>query len=372
MEIKSKRLGIAILLLLLTMGVATFITMHIAQNNSDEYAEEQWYFDSVEESAETYVIERIQKDNDIFITKINDARIKGHAPNPVDTTIAVIDTIVDWSHADLHGVSWTNADENPNDGRDNDKNGYIDDVFGYDFMNEKGITTLTPNSPGAHGTAIAGIIASNMTNGRGIAGMVGNAHIKVMNLAVLDPITTEGSVDHLIEAIRYAERNGAKICNISSNYPMDDSELYDTIQHSKMLFVVSAGNRPTLGVSIDKVVSIPASYNFDNVITVGSYSKNHRIMRQANFGQNTVDVIAPGDEILAPIPGNEYAYFSGTSISTSIVTGLAALLDQAKEDATSVQLRNQVISLTVKKDELENKIKDGAILDLAVLRLNNP
>jgi subtilisin family serine protease len=372
LEIKNNRLKTTILLLLLLVGVATFITMHNVQNDSDEYAEEQWYFDGIEESAETYVIERIQEDNVTLITRINDARENGQSSNPEDTIVAVIDTIVDWSHEDINGVSWSNADEVPNDGKDNDNNGYVDDVFGYDFLNGKGIATLTPNSPGAHGTAIAGLIASNMKNDIGIAGIVGNAHIKLMNLAVLDPITSEGSVDNLVGAIRYAECNGAKICNISSNYPMDDINLRDTIQRSKMLFIVSAGNRPTLGLSLDKVVNIPANYNSSNVITVSSYTKEYRIVRQANFGQNTVDVLAPGDEILAPIPGDEYAYFSGTSISTPIVTALAALLDQAVKGETAVELRNQVLSLTVKRDEFDNKIKDGATLNLAVLSLNKP
>jgi subtilisin family serine protease len=320
-----------------------FAVMIVFTNDSDEYSGEQWYLHdhATSKSNQKGGIYNVET-----IAGIKDVRAGTKSEKGADTVVAVIDTMM------------------PNDDIDNDKNGYIDDCFGYNFLNEKGVTTLKPTKPGAHGTAIAGVICAKLHNKKGIEGITGNAHVTIMNLVVLDSYTTEGNLESLIAAIEYAETNGASICNISSNYEKASDELLKTIQQSQMLFVVSAGNRPTLGVSIDEVVNIPAMYNFQNVITVSAFTQEQRILRQANYGPNTVDIVAPGDEILAPIPGNQYAYFSGSSISTPMVTGIAALLDQNTTKITAPELKAQILSIVSHNDDYEFKIKDGAYLQL--------
>lgn len=344
---------------------AGFTITALSPNDSDKYINEQWYLKSKNESLDKVLNAKNCRQNKELISSIAHIR-KGNQPlKKEETVVAVIDTLVDWSHEDLNGKSWINPKEIPNDSRDNDKNGYVDDYYGYDFLKMQGISTLKSKNPGSHGTAITGIICSNMNNKVGIAGITGGANVKVMNLVVLDSITTQGNVSNLITAIKYAEDNGAKLCNISSNYSEDSAELMETIKQSEMLFIVSAGNRPTLGVSLDKVVNVPSNYNLDNVLTVSAYTKDYRILRQANYGPKTVDILAPGDEILAPLTDDQYGYFSGTSIATPIVTGIAALLDQNTVEISASDLKKQILSLASYNDEYKTKIKGGAFLQLS-------
>jgi len=356
---KNRKMRTLTFVLLTITCIAAFATIIALTNDSDEYFSEQWYF---HENKASKSDQKGDLYNSEVIAGIKDVRAGTKSEKGEDTVVAVIDTLVDWSHEDWGGNAWKNQDEMPNDDIDNDKNGYIDDCFGYNFLVGKGITRLKPTNPGAHGTAIAGVICAKLHNKKGIEGITGNAHVTIMNLVVLDPYTTEGNLESLIAAIEYAETNGASICNISSNYERTSAELSKTIQQSQMLFVVSAGNRSTLGVSIDEVVNIPAMYNFQNVITVSAFTQEQRILRQANYGPNTVDIVAPGDEILAPIPGNQYAYFSGSSISTPMVTGLAALLDQCANGISAQKLKIQVLSMASTDADFENKIKGGAFL----------
>jgi len=362
---KSKTKTTAYVLCAMTiLCLAGLALVAYSPTDSDKYINEQWYLSTNNENSEKFANNKNSQKNIKLISGINHIR-KGNQPRKSeDTVVAVIDTQVDWSHEDLMGKAWKNVKEIPNDHIDNDDNGYIDDSYGYNYLDGKGISSLESSNSGAHGTAITGLICANASNGVGIAGLTGKAHVKVMNLVVLDSVTTEGSVSNLIKAIRYAEKNGAKICNISANYTETNEELFDVIHQSTMLFVVSAGNRPTLGLSIDEVANIPAMYNFDNVLTVSALTQECRILRQANYGMKTVDILAPGDEMLAPLPENQYAYFSGTSIATPIVASLAALLDQNAENISASDLKKQILALASHNDDFKFKIKDGAYLRL--------
>ena len=127
-------------------------------------------------------------------------------------TVAVIDTGVDISHPDLQGSIWVNEDEIPGDGIDNDGNGYVDDVNGWNFVsNSNEICTGEEDSHGTHG---AGTIAATWNNG-GIAGITDNTHVKLMVLKALGGSDGKGSPESVIEAMKYAEANGADICNLS-------------------------------------------------------------------------------------------------------------------------------------------------------------
>ena len=133
--------------------------------------------------------------------------------------------------------------------------------------------------------------------------------------------------DGMIAAIRYAEANGASICNLSFCSGVYSQELADTIQNSGMLFVVAAGNGDEngIGLNIDQIPAYPASLPFPNVITVSNLMFDGNLDTSSNFGPESADIAAPGSYIVSTIPGG-YGFLSGTSMSAPMVTGAAALL----------------------------------------------
>lgn len=158
-----------------------------------------------------------------------------------EVVIALIDTGVDSSHEDRQDILWTNENEIPGNGTDDDGNGYVDDVNGWNFYNSNN-RIYASASDDSHGTHAAGTIAASGDNGIGIAGIVQNENVKLMVLKVLGGSDGGGTTASIIEAIRYAQANGAAICNLSLGSSFNDRALYQAMAASSMLFVAAAGN----------------------------------------------------------------------------------------------------------------------------------
>ena len=276
-----------------------------------------------------------------------------------DVVVALVDTGIDYTHADLEGRIWVNEDEIPGNGVDDDGNGYIDDVYGWNFYS--GSNQVYTGSEDSHGTHGAGTIAAHADNGIGIAGIVRSDHVKVMAVKALGGWDGSGSTASIIRAIQYAEANGARICNLSLGSSRNDPALYRTIAASDMLFVVAAGND---GADLELAPSYPASYHLDNLITVANLRYDGNLDPTSSYGASSVDLAAPGTHILSTTPGNSYSYMTGTSMAAPMVSAAAAMLCSQFPDATLADVKDILLSSVQKLDSLTGLTATGGMLDL--------
>ena len=276
--------------------------------------------------------------------------------------VALIDTGVDITHPELSGSIWTNTGEFPGDGIDNDGNGYIDDVYGWNFYdNNAQVFTGTDDN---HGTHSAGTIAA-ARNGVGTVGICDSAYVKIMVIKTLGTSSGVGTVSNVVKAIRYAQANGASICNLSFGTMKYSEELYQAIKDSGMLFIVAAGNGDASGngYSIDEQPMYPASFELDNIISVANLRFDGQLDRASNYGVRSVDLAAPGNYILSTITGNDYAYMSGTSMAAPMVTGTAAMLYSYDASLSLMDVRNRILQSARPIESLSGKVATGGMLD---------
>ena len=264
----------------------------------------------------------------------------------------------------------------PEDGIDNDMNGYTDDYYGYDFCNDKGYFCEDHEqiNENGHGTMCAGIIAAS-DDKNGISGVASCIDVKIMSLKVLDSqneINT-GKSENLIKAIEYAEQMGADICNLSLSFSEYFEELEDVMKNSRMLFVVSAGNGSGRGLLIDEVPSYPAGYNMDNLLTVANLNYNGKLNKSSNYGKESVDIAAPGTCIYTTFVNNEYRFGSGTSMAAAVVSGVAAVIKASYKNITATEIKEKIMTSVNKTDELSEKTVSGGYLNgyLALKEANN-
>lgn len=290
------------------------------------------------------------------------------------TIIAVLDTGMDLNHEDLDARLWTNPGETASNSRDDDGNGYIDDVNGWDFVNNDNNpdddSLGTSTSLNNHGTHICGIIAAETDNLTGVAGV--NWDARLMVLKVLDA-NGNGTVGDIISAIEYAADKGVKIVNASWGLTSYSQSLYDMIEssgNSGVLIVTAAGN--------EGGVEYPALFRLDNIISVTATDLNDGL---ADFGTATaaavgaedVDLGAPGEVIYSTFimndgPSSESYYWKdGTSQSAAFVSGTAGLLlsDDATRTAGKIKARilNSVDSVT--DADISTKTTSGGRLNAA-------
>ncbi len=236
-----------------------------------------------------------------------------------DIIVGVIDTGVDYEHADLKANMWTNPNEIPNNGTDDDNNGYVDDVRGWDFINNDN----DPMDDNEHGSHCSGTIGAVGNNAIGVAGV--NWTVRIMPLKFLGA-NGSGSSSDAIKAIIYGADNGANVLSNSWGGGGFSQALLDAINYANskgVLFVVAAGNESN---DNDQSPTYPANYAADNLIAVGASTDNDDIAGFSNYGAATVQLAAPGEEILSTTPMDRYAYLSGTSMATPHVAGAAALI----------------------------------------------
>lgn len=256
--------------------------------------------------------------------------------------VGVIDTGADLRHPDLMAMLWTNPGEVPGNGADDDGNGYADDVHGWDFAG----SDADPTDEDGHGTHVAGTVGASSDNATGVAGVASNG--RLMILRFLDE--SGGSTSDVVEAILYGVGNGARVLNAGWGGGPFDPALYDAIVTAHdygVVFVAAAGNDHG---DNDDTPNYPSSYDVENVVSVAASTAWRDLADFSNWGAQSVDVAAPGDEIIStnPVYGasgvpetayqiampSEFAAYrpwSGTSMATPAVAAAAAIVFGAGE-----------------------------------------
>ncbi len=269
----------------------------------------------------------------------------------VDKTplVAIIDTGIDFEHRDLKNQIAYNQNEVPNNGLDDDQNGYIDDYIGWNSLNNNPI----PMDDHSHGTAIAGIINAQSNNQFGMIGLISKP--RIIPIRFMSP--EGGRTDSAIKAIDYAASRGAKIINISWGGSKKSEPLFEIMQRCQekgILFVIAAGNE---GSNNDLTPTYPANFELNNTLVVGAIDWRNSPTNFSNYGKKSVHLFAPGESILSSRLNHSFGYFSGTSFAAPIVSGAVALMWSLNEKWSVKEIK----SFTLQNCKINNELLDKSL-----------
>jgi subtilisin family serine protease len=288
------------------------------------------------------------------LTKIDASQAWNVSTGSQSVVVAVIDTGVDYTDPDLAANIWTNS----NAGKD----GFTGDIHGYNFVDNDS----NPMDDNGHGTHVAGILGAVGNNGQGVVGV--NWSVSIMPLKFLNSDGT-GYLSDAIRAINYVtmERTqfgvNVRVINASWGGSESSTALQSAIQaanNAGILFVTAAGNN---AANNDTGAQYPANYTTPNVISVAASDQNDRLASFSNYGAASVDLAAPGVSIYSTLPGNKFATYSGTSMATPYVSGVAALCWAADPSATVAEVRNALLQGVDPLAAMSGKVASGGRLD---------
>jgi subtilisin family serine protease len=278
--------------------------------------------------------------------------------------IGVIDTGVDYNHPDLAANVWTNPGEIPGNSVDDDGNGYVDDVHGYDFANNDG----DPFDDNGHGSHCSGTIAGVGNNNVGVTGVNWNA--KIIGIKFLSA-SGSGSTAGAISGVQYAIAVGCRLTSNSWGGGGFSQALLDAINAAGaagQLFIAAAGNS---SANTDVSPHYPSSYDSPYIIAVAATDHNDNLASFSNFGATTVDLAAPGVAILSCQPGGGYQLLSGTSMATPHVAGVAGLAMGRFPAASNLFIKQLILNGADPRPQLAGKVLTGARLN-AFLAIADP
>ena len=278
-------------------------------------------------------------------------------PGSKDIVIAVVDTGVDYKHEDLKGNMWKNTAElNGRRGVDDDGNGFVDDIYGYNFS--KG--NSNPMDDNKHGTHVSGIIGAEH-NSVGVAGVVKNATI--MAVKFMDR-KGRGDLAKALQATKYAVENGAQVINNSWGSLGHSQILEDYMSAAAkkgVIFVAAAGNNYK---NLDESPLYPAAFRIPNQITVAALNPENRMTGFSCYGRETVHLAAPGRNIISTAPKNKYLVLSGTSMSAPFVAGAIALYKAKHPTASVKEIKTKIIDSAVYVPHFSGKTYSEGRLDM--------
>jgi subtilisin family serine protease len=284
------------------------------------------------------------------------------------STVAVIDTGIQLNHPDLAGNLWTNPGEIAGNGIDDDSNGFVDDIHGWDFINND----ADPNDDAGHGTHVAGTIGAVGDNALGVTGV--SWETALMALKACDA-ANRCPVAATIAALDYAVANGAEISNNSyggcCGQISVERQAIEAAEVAGHLFVASAGNENDNNDD-PAVANYPSSYPLDNIVAVAASGMSDGKASFSSYGLETVDLAAPGTQILSTYLGSAYAWASGTSMSAPAVAGTAALIRSRRPDWQYPEIADQIIYESRPAGAWSGLTATGAILDARAALLFAP
>ena len=271
--------------------------------------------------------------------------------------VAVIDTGVDWDHPDLAANIWSNPGEVAGNGVDDDGNGYVDDVRGWDFYD----TDNNPDDADGHGSHCAGTVGAVGNNGVGVAGV--NWRCKIVPLRFLGP--QGGFTSDAVLAVSYCTTNGIRVSNNSWGGGGFSQALFDAIQGTQAVghvFCAAAGNS---GTNNDSSAHYPSNYDLPNVLSVAATDNRDGLASFSNYGATSVDLAAPGVDIASTYAAAGYVYLSGTSMATPHVAGVATLLLGYDPGLTWQQAIDRLLSTVRPVSSLAGITATGGVVNAA-------
>ncbi len=328
--------------------------LHAATTPSDPLFGQQWGLENVGQTGGT-------AGADIKATAAWDVTTDAR-----DIVIAVIDSGVNYVHEDLSANIFVNPGETPSNNVDDDGNGFVDDVFGWDFF----FGDNTPLDDNGHGSHVAGTLGAVGDNGIGVAGIAWR--VKILPLKFLG-IDGSGSTGAAVDAIDYAVNIGADIINASFGGSGGGLALAEAVQRAEDagVFIVAAAGNGSIPTNIDASPFFPASYPNNNIITVAASDHDDDLWGFSNYGPVSVDLAAPGVNILSTWIGNEYAFLNGTSQAAPLVSGTLALMLQRFPDISVGDARELLLSNVDRQPTMTGLIATGGRLN-AFLPVSDP
>lgn len=271
--------------------------------------------------------------------------------------IAVIDTGVDYNHPDLKENIWVNEKEaNGKPGVDDDNDGFIDDIHGYDFANNTG----DPIDQNGHGTHCAGTIGAIHNNKLGISGVM--SEVTIVPLKFLGADGT-GSLENAVKAIDYATAMNVDIISNSWGGGDYSQTLFDAIKRASdkgIIFTAAAGNSST---NNDEAPSYPASYKIPNIVSVAALTSQNELADYSSYGKSSVHIAAPGNSILSTYKDGGYETLSGTSMATPYVSGVLGLLLSKEGRIDHDIMKERLLATSAPVKALADKTKAGSRID---------
>lgn len=304
------------------------------------------------------------------LTNINAPKAWRHQIGNKNLVVAIIDTGCDIYHPNLRPNLWINpgesgldenGDSRATNGIDDDDNGFVDDLHGWNFAQRSSDVT----DDHGHGTHIAGIIGAKPSNGLGISGVARDVSLMILKYYDTGNSGAE-NLENTIMAFRYAVRMGADIINYSGGGLLKSEQEESALRWAEeqgVLVVAAAGNE---GVNSDFFRFYPADYDLSNILSVAAIDRQEQLLHASNHGLHTVDIAAPGKNIYSTLPNGQYGYMSGTSQATAFATGVAVLLmaqDARMEDPKT--LIRHLASHGRPNPILKHKVASGSVLDAA-------
>lgn len=286
-----------------------------------------------------------------------------------DVIVVIIDSGVDRTHEDLVDNMWINQNEIPENGIDDDGNGYVDDDHGLNLIDPG----TDPMDVYGHGTSVATIIGAVGDNGLGIAGIAWN--VKIMAVKFMEPeqeTTLSEFISNAIKAIKYSIMMGADIINASWGFAhfsvsLREFVLYHALgeviheaEEAGILFVAAVGN-DSVNIEISPVY--PACYELSNIISVVAADWNDGIAHFSNHGPRSADIAAPGVRIISAVPGDAYEYQEGTSMAAPFVTAVAVLIKAKYPNISLRDLKARILERADQISALEGSVCQGRRLN---------